>query len=91
MDVILQVVLLKSVVAYFVFTRPANGSISFNNVVTFAALLHLSLIGGIVANTVVCMLIQNAIAISVRIIQLDDIDGDVGIVIVVVAEYRLFG
>ena len=76
---------LKSVVAYLVFTLPVNGSIATNDEVASAALVHLSLIGGLVAITVGIMFMNIAIEMSLRIIVLDGIDGDSGIKIVVVA------
>ena len=78
----LHVPLPKSVVAYLVLTRSLNGSKSSNTDVTFVELLHLSLIGGFVADAVCKMLTKHVNVMNVRMIKLNDIGGVEGIFIV---------
>jgi hypothetical protein len=86
---ILHVLVLKSVVAFLVFTRLLNGSIANNDDVVSVASLHLSLIGGFVATTEDMILRKNAIVMNAWRFRLDD-DGNRENIIVFVLEYHTF-
>ena len=86
----LHVLVLKSVVAFMVFTRLRNGCIATKDEVASVALLHLSLIGGFVATTVEMMLRKNVIVMNARNIRMDDMDGNRENMTVVVLVYRYY-